>query len=163
MPLYHPVDMALVDVPEPCDLIAIYWDANRIEADFALPLSDSDCLRVTFHAPCIVRMLDDMPLGAEGDNGPGEGLVTGGFAYRVDGARFETEQSAIWRETHSASHFRFVTGWGCLDVLSGAQPHFAVVKRHLATQAAHPMSAPGRKRLLAPAPKPDIRTSDEGG
>jgi len=69
-----------------------------------------------------------MPLSTEDDNGPHEGLVSEHFAYRVDGARFANEQSTVWRDIQSpVSHFRFVTGWGCVDILSHGEPRFAVV------------------------------------
>lgn len=78
----------------------------------------------------IIRILDEMPLSTEHENTPREGNIPHHFAYRVEGATFETTQSETWKfAQHPATHYRFVTGWTCLDVLSSKEPTFRVVKR----------------------------------
>ena len=85
---------------------------------------------MSFRGTTIVRLLDDMPLGTERDASTDEGLVHGHFAYRVEGARFAADQSAVWREIHApVTHFRFITGCACMDVLSHLGPTFSVVPR----------------------------------
>ena len=128
MPKYEPIDAGVPLNAVASDLLALRWEANGIFADFILPDDDSHMLRVSFDRPCIVRLLDEMPLSIEEDDTPNEGLVPNHFAYRLEGARFERIQSDTWKEIMGpVTHYQFVTGWGCMDVLSGATPSFSVV------------------------------------
>ena len=46
---------------------------------------------------------------------------------RVEGDRFFEAQSEAWRTMEGApKHYRFITGAGCLDVISNAMPRFVV-------------------------------------
>ncbi|CAX17162.1 protein of unknown function (plasmid) [Methylorubrum extorquens DM4] len=85
---------------------------------------------MSFDRPCIVRLLDEMSLSTEDDDAPSEGLIPENFAYRVEGAQFARIQSDAWKEIYKpVSHYLFVTGWGCMDVLSGGVPVFLLVDR----------------------------------
>ncbi|UAK25687.1 hypothetical protein [Sphingomonas nostoxanthinifaciens] len=91
---------------------------------------DEALLRVSFDRPCIVRLLDEMPLSTEEDETPNEGLVPEHFAYRLNGARFARLQSEAWKDVFGpVAHYQFVTGDTCMDVLSGGAPSFSVVDR----------------------------------
>jgi hypothetical protein len=58
------------------------------------------------------------------------GLVSEHFAYRLEGAAFARLQSGAWKEVNApVTHYQFVTGWACLDVLTAATPAFAVMRR----------------------------------
>ena len=71
-----------------------------------------------------------MPLSTEEDDTTNEGLVSEHFAYRLEGAAFARLQSGAWKEVNApVTHYQFVTGWACLDVLTAATPVFAVVRR----------------------------------
>jgi len=71
-----------------------------------------------------------MPLSTEEDDTPNEGLVAEHFAYRLEGAAFVRLQSWAWKEVNApVTHYQFVTGWTCLDVLTAATPAFAVIRR----------------------------------
>ena len=130
MPKYEPIDTGVPLRAVASDLIAFRWDTNGIVADFILPNDDSYVLRVSFDRPCIVRLLDEMPLSIEEDDTPNEGLVPNHFAYRLEGARFARTQSDAWKEImEPVTHYQFVTGMACMDVLSGAVPSFLVVPR----------------------------------
>ena len=95
-----------------------------------MPDDDTRALRVSFDRPCIVRLLDEMPLSTEEDDTPNVGLVAENFAYRLEGARFARMQSEAWKEISGpVNHYQFLTGWGCMDVLSGSSPTFALVAR----------------------------------
>lgn len=108
------------------DLIGFDWQ-NR-SADFCIPGDDDHVLRVRFEANVIVRMLDEMPLSIESDPATWQGLVPHHFAYRVEGASFADDRSEAWREVLGPwNHFRFITGWGCLDVLTAGEPIFELV------------------------------------
>nr|WP_246728192.1 hypothetical protein [Mesorhizobium japonicum] len=106
------------------------WTDDAVVADFIIPGDEHHALRVLFTNQVIIRILDEMPLNTESESTPKEGLVPHHFAYRVEEATFETTQSQTWKFTqHPATHYRFVTGWTCLDVLSAKEPTFQVVKR----------------------------------
>jgi len=126
MPHYFPLE---TPVPFDCtrsDLLCFAWQQRA--ADFAMPDDEEHVLRVSFNADVIVRMLDEMPLSIETDFSTKRGLVARHFAYRVEGAPFSENQPEDWRVVlGSMKHFLFVTGWGCLEVLTKAEPEFAVV------------------------------------
>jgi hypothetical protein len=130
MPKYEPITSGVPLKASASDLIAFRWEANGISADFLIPDDDVHALRVSFDRQCIVRLLDEMPLSTEDDDIPNEGLVPEHFAYRLEGARFARLQSKTWKEINApVTHYQFVTGWGCMDVLSGGSPSFSVVPR----------------------------------
>nr|AWM10898.1 hypothetical protein CIT39_01665 [Bradyrhizobium symbiodeficiens] len=71
-----------------------------------------------------------MPLSTENLNTPSEGLVAEHFAYLVEDSRFWKSQSEALKLVHSnARHYRFVTGWTCLDVISDEKPVMIVTAR----------------------------------
>jgi hypothetical protein len=124
MPRYFPIDTGLDGIAG--DLVRVDWTANHLSADFAL--AGDRVVRVRFKGTTIVRLLDEMPLSTETDLSESEGLVPGGFAYRVEGATFAATQSQVWLDLHKpVSHFEFITGWGCMDVLCPHAPTFEVV------------------------------------
>jgi hypothetical protein len=109
--------------------VSFEWSTNGITAEFILPDDDAHLLRVSFDKPCIVRILDEMPLSTEEDDTPNEGLVSEHFAYRLEGAAFARLQSSAWKVSAPVTHYRFVTGCACMDVLTAATPVFVVVRR----------------------------------
>jgi hypothetical protein len=128
VPKYEPIDPGIPIKASASDLVAFQWASDGITADFLLPSDTKHVLRVAFDRPCIVRLLDEMPLSTEDDDGPNEGLVSEHFAYRLEGARFARMQSAAWKEVCGpVKHYQFITGWGCMDVLSKANPTFSVI------------------------------------
>jgi hypothetical protein len=115
------------------DLLELHWDVKGIRATFLMPDANT-ALEVSFAGQCVVRILDEMPLSTEADDSPNEGLVPDRFAYHVEGALFFRMQSDAFKETvkvtrGSCNHYRFITGGTCLDVVTGAEPSFAVVAR----------------------------------
>ena len=87
-------------------------------------------LSVRFNRHCIVRILDEMAVSTESDDTPAEGLVPEHFAYRVHQAAFSRMQSEAWKSgQETLAHYRFITGWACLDVLSAAYPTFELQDR----------------------------------
>jgi hypothetical protein len=133
MPRYRPIEIPAPPAASQSDLVAFHWEAGGVTADFLLP--DERAIRVTFNKECIIRILDEMPLSTE-DDGPSEGLVPEHFAYRVEGSAFVDAQSEAWKLVNApVTHYRFITGWACMDVLSSGQPSFAVIERSSATFA----------------------------
>ena len=130
MPRYSPIDAGVPLQASRSDLASLRWSTNGIAADFILPDDDAHLLRVSFDKQRIIRILDEMPLSTEEDDTPNEGLVSEHFAYRLEGAAFSRLQSGAWKEVNApVTHYQFVTGWACLDVLTAATPAFAVVRR----------------------------------
>jgi hypothetical protein len=128
VPKYFPIDAGVSFACDESDLLAISWKKDCLLADFILPGGvEQRSLRVRFDAPTIVRLLDEMPLSTDPGT-PNEGLVSRHFAYRVEGSTFANTQSEAWKLVHHpVCHYEFITGWGCLDVLSNAEPSFEVV------------------------------------
>jgi hypothetical protein len=130
MPTYIPIETGVPLRAVASDLLAFEWKTNGIVADFKLPDDPAHVLRISFDSPCIVRLSDEMAISTEEEDTPNEGLVPNHFAYRLEGARFSRFQSEMWKEVFGpVVHYQFVTGWGCLDVLSGGLPSFLVVER----------------------------------
>jgi hypothetical protein len=130
MARYSPIDAGVSLQASRSDLAALHWEINGIAADFFFPDDASHLLRVSFDRSCIIRVLDEMPLSTEEEYTPNEGLVPGHFAYSIEGAVFARLQSWAWMEVNApVKHYRFITGWTCLDVLTSAAPAFATVQR----------------------------------
>ncbi len=130
MPIYKPINAGVSIKASASDLLAFQWETNGIVADFVIPNDEVQMLRVSFDRPCIVRLLDEMPLSTEDDETPNEGLVPEHFAYRLEGARFANLQSSSWKEISGpVTHYQFVTGWACMDVLTGSSPTFSIIAR----------------------------------
>jgi hypothetical protein len=99
-------------------------------ADFVIPGDDLHAFRVQFEGQTIVRLLDEMPLSTEHEDTANEGLVSEHFAYQVEGAVFANTQSQAFKQPgKSLNHYRFITGWGCLDVLTGSEPLYSIVDK----------------------------------
>ncbi|HEV2674247.1 MAG TPA: hypothetical protein VGV37_06865 [Aliidongia sp.] len=130
MPKYQPISVPVPLKASVSDLVDFRWGTAGISADFIIPGNNTHLLRVAFDRQCIVRLLDEMPLSTENDDGPTAGLVSENFAYIVEGSVFSRIQSDAWKiALPSATHYRFVTGWACMDVLSSSVPSFVLVAR----------------------------------
>lgn len=110
------------------DLVSFDWQLNV--ATFSI-VGDDRRLEVSFpnSRSVIVRMLDEFPLSTESEPTEWAGLISHHFAYRVKGDAFLEAQSEAWRSMErSLKHYRFMTGAGCLDVLTSGEPHFRLVE-----------------------------------
>jgi hypothetical protein len=127
---YEPVDVGASFDLCSSTLENFVWDHHSVVADFLIPNDENHVLRAVFHGSCIVRLLDEMALSTEDDDGDAEGLVPDTLCYRVEGAAFSRAQSETWKSVCGpAVHYRFITGWTCMDVLTGATPRFGVVPK----------------------------------
>jgi hypothetical protein len=108
------------------DMRSLSWRGRAIVADFDIPESDR-VLRVQFDRVHVLRVLDEMPLSTEHEPSPSVGLISNHFAYRVEGALFWASQSqALYDTAPNAKHYRFITGWTCLDVIADTPPTLTV-------------------------------------
>ena len=126
---YFPIDAGVAFDCVGSDLLKIDWSVARLAADFIV--DDARAIRVRFDGSTIIRLLDEMPLSTEGAGSAGvKGLVSNHFAYRVEGAVFAATQSEVYKDVFGpVEHYQFVTGCGCMDVLTGVAPTFEVVDR----------------------------------
>lgn len=125
------LDYFPLEAPLQFDCLAsdlLHFDWVNGSADFAVAGEEESILRVWFNHTVIVRLLDEMPLSIETDPSAQRGLVPHHFAYRVEGAAFAESQPQAWREVLGPmKHYRFITGGGCLDVLTPGEPQFAIL------------------------------------
>ena len=123
---YYPIK-----TPVPFDSLQsdlLRYDHREGFADFVMPEEADRVLRVYFRSRTLVRVLDELALSGESEPSEVEGLVAHHFAYRVEGSPFEASQDNVWKELERPiSHYRFVTGSACLDVLTNCEPEFGVV------------------------------------
>ncbi|WP_249124968.1 hypothetical protein [Bradyrhizobium manausense] len=130
MPKYHAIEQPLAIKTSLSDLIALTWEALGIRADFAVPEDELRAITVRFDRTHVVRILDEMALSTEAEDTPSEGLLAEHFAYLVEDSSFWKSQSEALKLVHSnARHYRFVTGWTCLDVVSDEEPVITVTTR----------------------------------
>jgi hypothetical protein len=123
---FHPLDVGFAFDGFRSDLASFNWQACA--ADFFVPDDDERLLRISFEGDVIIRILDEFPLSTESDPATWRGLVPHHFAYRVEGAAFPEQQSSVWREMMGPiNHFQFITGSGCLDVLTAGEPTFKLI------------------------------------
>lgn len=84
-------------------------------------------VKVSFSGDIIVRILDEFPLCTESDPTQWDGLIAAHFAYRVEGDPFLAAQSEAWVASEGPlSHYRFITGNGCMDVICAHPPQFEI-------------------------------------
>jgi hypothetical protein len=128
VPKYFPIDAGVSFDCSLSDIVAISWTEQNLSADFVLPGTEGRTLRIRFTKETIVRLLGELALSSDNDT-KNEGTVPLHFAYRVEGSAFEKAQSGAWKMVHEpVHHYRFVTGGGCMDVLSQAEPSFEIVE-----------------------------------
>jgi hypothetical protein len=113
------------------DLLGFDWQNTAV--DFIIPDDDDHVLRVTFDSEVIVRLLDELWFRGEDYQRSARGLDAQHFVYRVEGSKF-SESHSDWDEVQGGppTHYRFITKWGSVDVLSLGEPRFAIIPRALA-------------------------------
>jgi hypothetical protein len=126
VPKYIPLDLRISIKASQSDLLEFKWIKNGIVAYFIIPDDKKNALRIDFDRVEIIRILDEMPLSTESET-QNEGLVRDHIAYLVQDSSFWQNQSDAFKQVHKAvQHYRFITGWTCLDVISGSEPRFAI-------------------------------------
>ncbi len=104
------------------NLIKLQWENGSLVADWFMPDNNENMLRVYFPEVEIIRLLDEMPISTEYEATPNEGLIPDNFAYLIEGATFWNYQSeALKVSMPRLKHYRFFTGWACLDVISNSE------------------------------------------
>jgi hypothetical protein len=127
MPKYLPFQVSPDIKASASDMIALHWQRGGVVADFVIPGNHHQVLRVQFDRADFIRVLDEMPLSTEAEETPNEGLAPEHFAYIVEGSRFWKTQSEAWHfQFPKARHYRFITGWACLDVIAICTPTITV-------------------------------------
>jgi len=130
LPKYQAIKQPLKIKSSLSDLITLAWEDRGIVADFIIPGDGEQVLRVHFDKTHIVRILDEMPLSTESEDTKPEGLVSDHFAYVVEDSLFSKSQSEAFKILfNKARHYRFITGWTCLDVISDGEPIISMTRR----------------------------------
>lgn len=127
MKCYYPIESgAPWTNADHSDLRSFDWQTSTAEFVFGY---DERVMRVSFDSDVIVRMLNESQLSTEDTLEDRDGLVPHHFAYRLEGDAFCDAQSAVWRDICGPmKHYRFITGSGCLDVVTNGSPRFQIVK-----------------------------------
>src|SRR4051794_33893268 len=126
---YHALTQPFAFKTSLSDLVTLTWEDQGISADFAIPGEALRALTVRFARTHVVRILDEMLLSTESADTPPEGLVPEHFAYLVEDSPYWKSQSEALKIVHSkARHYRFITGWTCLDVISDEEPIIMVTE-----------------------------------
>lgn len=106
-------------------------EGRKVEADFLVPGDAEGLLRLRLDSVEVLRLLDEMAISTEMDT-PTVGLVQDNLAYEVTGSTFWEQQSEALKITRpNLRHYRFITGWTCLDVLTEATPLFEIIKKQM--------------------------------
>jgi hypothetical protein len=128
MPIYTPIVVHPNIKASHSNLIELQWEKTTVVADFIIPDDSSHALRIRFDRTEIIRILDEMPISTEYEETPNEGLVPENFAYIVEGTTFWKYQSETLKTVKKElRHYRFITGWTCLDVISKNEPTFSII------------------------------------
>ena len=130
MPRYFPIEVTPSIQSSASDLVDCHWKKSILIADFVIPEDEIHVLQICFEKAEVVRILDEMPLSTEAETTPSVGLISDHFAYSVEGALFWGSQSdALKTVLPKLRHFRLITGWTCLDVLSQQEPTFTRIAK----------------------------------
>ena len=124
---YHPIDAGIHLDALQSDLLCFDWTESS--EDFLIPDDKARVLRVAFRNDVVARMLDEMALSVALQSKEIVGFIANHFAYRVEGDSFWRTEIESWVYVHPVEHYRFVTGGGCLDVLTSFPPAFTLVER----------------------------------
>lgn len=101
--------------------------ANELRAYYLVSGQDN-CLKIFFPHVDIFRVIDDMHLPLEEQGIEKVGLLSNHFAYRVQGSPFWAAQCEVFEKSLPGStHYLFVTGGNCLDVITRDEPCFGWV------------------------------------
>jgi hypothetical protein len=132
MPTLIPIEIPIQVRSSQSDIFEFHLrEGRKITADFLIPDNPERLLRLTLDSVEVVRLLDEMAISTEMDT-PTVGLVPENLAYEVTGSTFSAQQSeALKLARPTLRHYRFITGWTCLDALTEAIPSFAVVQKLL--------------------------------
>lgn len=126
---YLPLDLPIELRASQSALVALDMVPGSLMADFIIPDEKRALLVVEFYSFELFRVLDEMPLSTEPDEG-WEGHVPDHLAYEMEGTYFWDIQSDAFKAVHSGiRHYRFVTCDLALDVLSYSPPLFTVMSR----------------------------------
>ena len=127
---YEPMEFDLGAGATAADLVRVEMNyhpdsgAKELRAYFTVGGLDKH-LRVFFPHVDIFRVIDDMHLPLEQHGREIVGHVPNHFAYRVEGSPFWAAQREVLEVVLPGStHYLFVTGGDCLDVVTTEKPSF---------------------------------------
>jgi hypothetical protein len=131
-PKYLPIPVTPSIRASHSNLLQLQWADRGIAAYFAVPEDNQAALSVQFHRVEIIRIIEEMPISTEAEETANEGLIAEHFAYIVQGASLWNRQSEAFKIVYKeAKHYRFLTGFYCLDVIAFDEPTFTLVPKNV--------------------------------
>lgn len=126
-----PLEMPIIVNAERTNLLRLEFTSKTggLFAEIAGPDSETS-ISISFASFETFRVLDEMALSTEDPAGSLDGVRVGHVAYRVEDGYFWRIQSETFRAIYpELSHYQFITGFDCLEVLSKDAPVISVVAR----------------------------------
>lgn len=131
---YHPIFFDLRDNAASADIHRLEMHheqavgVNRLTAYISVA-GQTEFVRIAFSHVELFRVIDDMHLPLEEADSLTMGHISNHFAYRIEGSPFWAPQREAFEAVLPGStHYRFVTGGSCLDVISRDQPDISWVQ-----------------------------------
>ncbi|WP_235889750.1 hypothetical protein [Brucella haematophila] len=125
MAIYIPIEIGMNIQSSKSDLLKLVWVGKELISYFSMQDEGNKCAEVRFEQVEIVRILDEMALSTEYEDDMNVGLIPEHFAYEVKDSSFWKQQSDAFKAVYcDTKHFRLITGWTCLDVISTSSPEF---------------------------------------
>lgn len=124
---YKAIDFDLGARATSADLDRLEMTSSELKAYFSV-IEQGNFLKVSFPDVDIFRVIDDMHQPMEERGMERSGHIPGHFAYIVEGSPFwATQREHFEISLPGSTHYMFVTGGNCLDVISRDKPCFSWV------------------------------------
>lgn len=127
---YEPIDFDFPAGATSIDLDRLEMNCPRskeLRAYFSIA-GESRLLRVFFPHVEIFRVIDEMHRPLEEQRMEKVGYVSNHFAYKIQGSPFWATQREVFEVVFPGStHYLFVTGGDCLDVITREEPYLCWV------------------------------------
>jgi hypothetical protein len=123
MPKYEPINVGVQFDTLLSGIHSIDWAPLASTLEFYIPESDN-VLKIAVNGMAVIRVLDEFHVSTEDIPEDRHGMVPCHFAYEVSGHVLKDVQSVYLRE--NGTHYQFITGSGCADVISEQPPSFTV-------------------------------------
>lgn len=126
MPLYVALEIEPKFNASDLELARTLWTPQQSFLEYICAKTRGN-LRIAFQKVEIIRIIDDFST-LDLDSTPAKGMVPNHFGYIVTGAAFwNANADTIESGERLMSHYRFITGNSCVDIISSATPHYRVL------------------------------------
>ncbi|MBP1848524.1 hypothetical protein J2046_006820 [Rhizobium petrolearium] len=126
MPSYVPMEIEPRFSALDLELARSLWTPAQSFVEYICAKTRSN-LRIAFQKIEIMRIVDDLPL-LDLEDEQTSGILQHHFGYVVSDAAFwRANERTIERSVNPMTHYRFITGNSCVDIISSASPHTRVL------------------------------------